>query len=101
MLSAICTITASTVRGSSSSWWGAPPGSLGVILAVARAVAQAAERLQQLRVQPWAAGVDRRLLARQLDVCLDLLARLLHHLFDAAGGAASVIDETRQRPPRH
>ena len=70
------------------------------VLAVAGAVPEPAEQLDDLRRQPGNAGLVGGRLAGLADDQLDLRACLGDDLLDAAGMDAAVLDELGQREPR-
>src|SRR3990172_7419406 len=71
-----------------------------LVLAVAGPVLQPAQRAEDLRVEPGAVRLQRRLLRRRLHLILDVGASLLHDLLDACRMDAPVRDEARQSQPR-
>jgi hypothetical protein len=70
------------------------------VLAVARPVPKPAEQLDELLVHLPAVGLEDRLLARLVDVVLDLRLRTVVHLLDARGMDAPVLDELGERELR-
>ena len=70
------------------------------VLAVARAEAQLAEQLDQLRVQPVHVRLERRALALLDDLALDLRATLLVRLLDQRRGDPPVGDQALEGDPR-
>jgi hypothetical protein len=82
------------------------PGQVGAldrvsehVLAVARAVVEAAEQLGQLRMDLTCVRLERCLLADLGDVSVDLLLGLLVGLLDAGRVDAAVLDQALQRDP--
>ena len=75
-------------------------GVLEHVLAVARAVAQAAEDLDELLVEVPAVRLEHGLLPGLLDVVLDLRLRLVVHLLDPRRMDAPVLDQLHERQLR-
>ena len=69
------------------------------VLAVAGAVVLAAQQLDQLRVQAVDVGLKHGALALGLDGGVHLPLGLFHHLLDAGGVDAAVLDELFQGQP--
>ena len=68
-------------------------GMIEHVLAVARAVAQAAEQSDELRMESVDTRLECRLFASFLDALVDFALRLLDHLLDARRMDAAILDE--------
>ena len=76
-------------------------GMVQHVLAIAGAVAHAAQQLDQLMMDAVHVGLEDRLLAGLADLVVDLAAGLLDHFLDARGMDAPVSDQLFQRDARN